>query len=85
MKSTSGFWNDGEGEDELQDKGAGLGGAGVVKVDFKTISKTVSILFPKTRWTSSRFLAAHNRLKTTLPTRKGLEVDVTDSRLTEFL
>ena len=42
MKSTSGFWNDGEGEDELQDKGAGLGGAGVVKVDFKTISKTVS-------------------------------------------
>ena len=42
MKSPSGFWNEGEGEDKLEDKGAGLGRAGVVEIDFKTISKTVS-------------------------------------------
>ena len=42
MKSPSGFWNEGEGEDEFKDKEAGLGRAGVVKDVFKTISKTVS-------------------------------------------
>ena len=83
-KSPSGFWNEGEGEDEFKDKEAGLGGAGVVKDVFKPSKKQFPILFSKTRWTSSRFLAVQNCLKTILPTRKGLEAEVTDSRFTGF-